>query len=111
MSDKAYTALKESLAPYGEFLPLTIDGESSFVFNCMRLVEAEKSCSEPDIVDGLWLGVKSIGFSSESIEGNLIFKSKFDRCSSIYCGDSFKALIESSELDGLMFVEDLVEGF
>lgn len=111
LSAKAYDALCERLDRYGEFLPITIDGEASFVFNCRNLVIADKSVSEADIVDDLWMGVKSIGFTNEDVQNNLLFKSKFDRCSSLYCGEEFKALIEGLELEGLVFLEDLVGGF
>ena len=55
--------------------------------------------------------ITSIGFESEDIAKNLVFKSKFDRCGAIYCGDDFKALVESLGLEGLLFLEDLVGGF
>ena len=110
LSPKAYGLLEQTLRKYGEFLPITIDDEEYQVFNCLNVVHADKEKSESDIVDGLWMGVKSIGFKDEDIKSNLIFKSRFDRCGSIYCGDEFKQLIEELKLEGLLFLKDLVKG-
>jgi hypothetical protein len=77
----------------------------------MNVVYADKTQSKADIVNDLWMGIKSIGFESEDIAQNLVFKSKFDRCGAIYCGDDFKVLVESLGLEGLLFLEDLVGGF
>jgi len=111
LSPKAYAVLKDVLAKYGEFLPLTISGEDYQVFNCLNVVAVDKSQSETDIVNGLWMGVKNIGFDEKSVSKNLLFKTKFDRCGAIYCGTEFRTLIETSNLKGLLFLEDLVSGF
>jgi len=111
LSPKAYDLLHERLSLYGEFLPITIDGETNHIFNCMNVVYADKTQSKADIVNDLWMGIKSIGFESEDIAQNLVFKSKFDRCGAIYCGDDFKALVESLGLEGLLFLDDLVGDF
>ena len=111
LSPKSYTALKEVLEKYGEFLPLTIDDQVYHVFNCLNTVSVDKSQSESDIVNELWMGIKSIGFDEEVVSKNLIFKTTFDRCGAIYCGVEFKALIESLNLEGLLFLENLVAGF
>ncbi len=108
LSPKAINLLGDKLREYGEFLPITIDDEPFQVFNCMNVVQADKAKSKSDIVDGLWMGVKSVGFKDEDIANNLIFKSRFDRCGAIYCGDEFKNLIEGLELEGLLFLTDLV---
>ncbi|WP_444918167.1 hypothetical protein [Microbulbifer sp. JMSA003] len=108
LSPHAYDKLKNHLSSLGEFLPLTINNQTYFVFNCLNTVQADKSISEADIVDNLWMGVKSIGFDERSVKDNLIFKSKFDRCSALYCGDKFKSLVEELGLKGLIFNKDLL---
>ncbi len=111
LSKAAYDALAPKLDEYGEFLPITVDGAPHYVFNCLNAVEADKSKSKADIDNNLWMGIKSIGFSEEAISNNLIFKTRFDRCSALYCGEEFKNLIDSSKLEGLLFMEDLVSYF
>lgn len=111
LSPNAYDKLKKHLSPLGEFLPLTIDNETYYVFNCLNTVQTDTSVSEADIVDNLWMGVKSIGFDETSVRNNLIFKTQFDRCSALYCGDTFKKLVEDSNLKGLIFNEDLLAAF
>ncbi len=80
LSPKAYQALSKKLEPFGEFLPVTVDGEKYHVFNCLNLVEADPNKSEADVVDGLWQGVRSIGFEEQKTLNQLVFKTKFDRC-------------------------------
>lgn len=111
LSPQAYSALKETLEPYGEFLPLTIGDESYHVFNCLKVVDVDKSVSQANVVNDLWMGVKSIGFDAETVRNNIIFKTRFDRCSALYCNDEFKALIEKFGLEGLIFHEDLLSEF
>lgn len=108
LSPRAYDLLMPKLDDYGEFLPITIDNAPFYIFNCRNVVEADKSQSESDIVDDLWMGVKSIGFSDDAVANNLIFKTRFDRCSTLYCGDEFKKHIDSLEFKGILFQENLV---
>ncbi len=72
----------------------------------MNLVNADEERSEAYIVNDVWMGIKSIHFKTEDIAKNLIFKSKFDRCGTIYCGDEFKQIIEILKLEGLLFLDD-----
>lgn len=109
LAPNAYQALKASLQPYGEFLPIAIDGKIYFVFNCMNLVDANEKQSENDVVDGLWMGITRIGFRNRDVTENLLFKTPFDRCSAIYCGEEFKSLVESNGFRGLAFSRDLTD--
>ncbi|MCO1336507.1 hypothetical protein MO867_19425 [Microbulbifer sp. OS29] len=111
LSQKAHSALSKDLAPHGEFLPITLDGAPYIIFNCLNAISADKSVSEADIQNDLWMGVKSIGFTEEDVDQNLIFKTKFDRCVTLYCGDRFKSLVEDANLKGINFLEDLVAAF
>ncbi|WP_444911903.1 hypothetical protein [Microbulbifer sp. PAAF003] len=111
LSSKAHSVLSKELAPYGEFLPITLDGEPYVIFNCLNAVSADKSVSEADIQDDLWMGIKNIGFIDEDVASNLIFKTRFDRCANLYCGDRFKTFVEEAELKGLNFSENLIAAF
>ena len=104
LSHKAHDVLSGALKPFGEFLPISIDGESCYIFNCMNVVDVDEENSVADIADGAWLGVKSVVFKEGADRGNLVFKTKFDRCVKIYCGDEFKALIEGNGLGGVDFI-------
>ncbi|WP_193164107.1 hypothetical protein [Microbulbifer hainanensis] len=111
LSPKAYDLLAEQLSPLGEFLPITIDGQTYQIFNCLNTVEADKNVSEAEISDDLWMGVKSLGFKKEDVENNLVFKTRFDRCGALYCGDQFRNLVKIFKLKGLNFNEDLLTSF
>lgn len=111
LSPKAFDLLHDELNSDGEFLPITINGSNSYVFNCLNVVEVDPSASEADIVNGLWMGIKKLGFSEGDVSSNLIFKTSFDRCSALYCGEAFRTLIEKHQLTGLLFLKDLVNDF
>ncbi len=62
LSPKAYRLLKELLEPFGEFLPVTIDDERYFTFNCLTFVDADESQSEKQLYEGEEVGIKSLVF-------------------------------------------------
>ncbi|WP_370978597.1 hypothetical protein [Agaribacterium sp. ZY112] len=111
LSPVAYKAIGLDLEPYGEFLTITIDGEAYKVFNCLNVVEVDSSQSKSDIVNEQWMGIKSIGFPKDTIDNNLIFKTKFDRCGSLYCGEALKEMVERHKLKGVNFLDNLTEDF
>lgn len=90
LSPKAYRFLKETLNPFGEFLPVLIDNDTYYIFNCLTVVNGDSSASH-------------FSFSTESIRDKLIFKSTEQHCIDIYCTDRLKDAIESFGLRGVMF--------
>lgn len=112
LTQAAFSALSESLTTYGEFLSITIDGEDCQIFNCLNYVDVDESQSELDIdAEGHWLGIKRIAFSQQTENNNLIFRTKFDRGGTLYCGDAFKQRIETANLERLIFHTDLLDQF
>lgn len=107
----ALNKLKNQLEKVGELLPITIDHEAHYLFNCLNPVDADEAKSEADFVEGIWMGIKSIDFLPSTSATNLVFKTQFDRCKALYCGDKFKELCEDHNLKGLTFSENLTEQF
>lgn len=46
-------------------------------------------------------------FINSKVEDQLLFKNEFDGYRNVYCSDSFKTLVESAGLEGLVFNEEL----
>ena len=93
LSPKAYRLLGDSMAPYGEFLSVILDGETYQIFNCLttaKVIEAESS--ETKLV-----------FDEKSVGDKLLFKSPFQSCIDIYCSERFKTLVEDCEFAGVNF--------
>ena len=107
LNAKALEAFKEILPNYGECMPLTIDGQLHTLFYCMRDVDVDPKNSESDVVEGVWMGIKSIAFEKSTALTNVVFKTQFDRCRGLYCNDDFKAVCEQNNLSGLIFADTL----
>lgn len=82
-SPKAYRFLKETLNPFGEFLPVLIGNDTYYIFNCLTIVNGD--------------------ISAESIKDKLIYKAPEQHCIDIYCTDRLKDAIESFDLRGVIF--------
>jgi len=111
LSPKAFMAIGDKLEKYGEFMPITIEGETYQVFHCLNAINADLSVSKSIIKEGFWQGVSALGFDEYSTINQLVFTARFDRCSTLFCSDDFKQLIDSHMLKGLIFNEDLVGDF
>lgn len=109
---RAYDVFKDRLAPEGEFLPVTVDGEPMQVFNCLSYAKEDESRCVRRYVDGeLAVGLETLFFDDEDVAGRFLFKSKLQGGSELYCSSSFKALCEEVGLKGLRFDEDLLSPF
>lgn len=110
LSPRAYRLLGELLQPSGELLPVSIGEETYYIFNCFILgkEDEEKSRFEPS--EGMQIGLELLEFKDSAAE-LLIFKSKLESCLSIFCGERFKNTVESFELNGIIFDENLIKEY
>ena len=111
LSPKAYRYLNEVLKPYGEFLPVKIEQENYYIFNCLTLVEADKTASEKQYCDGVEVGIKSLVFHAASVGDNLIFKCSYQHCIDLFCSERLKNIIQDFGLIGISFDKNLVNTF
>lgn len=81
LSPRAYRVLFDSLKPYGEFLPVHIDSDVYYIFNCLTAVDLE----------------------SDDMSDKFVFKSISGGCVKMYGNERFKTAIESFEIEGLDF--------
>nr|WP_086938772.1 hypothetical protein [Thaumasiovibrio occultus] len=111
LNSHAYQVLHRTIAADGEFLPLTIDGDDYFIFNVLTFGKEDPAQTEPEIFQGLELGILSLGFIEDDLTNKSVFKSEKQGCSLLYCTDVLKDLIEHHQLSGIHFDQDLLEIF
>lgn len=110
LSPTAWRLLGELMQPYGEFLPVKADGETCQIFNCLTLAEADETRTSHEYVDGAEFGLKQLAFT-EDAESLLLFKTTADACTTLFCNERFKDAVESFNLSGITFDENLIEVF
>ncbi len=118
LNQKAYDVLASQLKEYGEFLPVSIEGITYYIFNVLYLVdesfidldksereyEGEGDCRAQ-------VGLHKLKFKEELLSNTLLFKTEFDTYLNIFCGDEFKDLVENAGLQGIVFKPDLASVF
>ena len=97
---RGYRLLGEWLSQFGELLPVRVmnDPETYWIFNCRSKKEAGQEYSPTDGRDEL----STVTFGEED-DDPAIFKTDYDNCSFLYCGDKFKTAVEEFDLKGLSF--------
>tara|TARA_Y100000296_G_scaffold57383_1_gene65852 strand:- start:17913 stop:18473 length:561 start_codon:yes stop_codon:yes gene_type:complete len=99
---RGYRLLGEWLSQYGELLPVTVmnNPETHWIFNCRAKKDVDPDRSSMDCGEDLPV----INFV-EGVDDPEIFKTDFDKCSFLYCGEKFKATVEDYGLQGLSFTQ------
>lgn len=110
LSPKAFRLLGDLLKSSGEFLPVKIEYETYYIFNCFVMGEADADKSEFEYQDGVKLGLIHLEFK-ESAADNLIFKTPLESCLTLYSNQKLKEIIESFELTGIRFDTELVQAY
>lgn len=87
----------------GELLPVTYDNKNGFIFNPLKILEANTAMSLRDNNGD----ISSLAFDGEAP----VFKTEFDRYSGVYCNSEFKNAIEKAGLKGAVFSADLSATF
>jgi hypothetical protein len=110
VSQTAYNKLKDSLTPYGEFLPITCDDAPYFIFNCLELAKLDSSNSIFNTEDGHQIEAQKIVFDN-STESKTVFKSQDEGCTAVFCSETLKNKVQSENLKGIKFSENLATIF
>lgn len=110
LSPKANRLLVDTLRPYGEFLPVNVENERYYIFNCFELGQVEENKVEYEVIDGEAFGLKSIEFKTSESD-KVVLKSTVDNCNTLYCNEKFKNAVQEFCLTGVVFDKNLVERF
>jgi hypothetical protein len=107
LSPRAHRLLKDLLSEYGEFLPVSISVELHYIFNCFSEGEPNKEACVFNDEEGMQARLKYLEFDS-GVKNLVVFKTKIESCLTLFCTSRFKEIVESFELNGVIFDENLV---
>lgn len=110
LSRRAYNLLKDSIQPFGEFLPLSIANEPYYIFNCLSYGIDDLEACESEHQQGHRLWVTKL-VTEPKDEKQLLFKSKYDRGHTLLCSKRFTDIVNQLGLTGLSFDAELVRKF
>lgn len=107
-SGRAHAYFKLMLNPFGEFLPVEVEGHDFYLFHIMEEGKVDESKSDRESDEfGEPVRVKSLKFDQRDVEDKLIFKTDYEFYQAPFCNDKFRELYREYELEGLVFEEDL----
>ena len=95
--------LVPSLHQFGEFLPLTVNGETHFLFNCLTFGKEDEAKINYKYDAGIPTGLTNLEFVEEDVEDKSLFKSQISFRGSLFCNSLFKRLCDENQLKGLGF--------
>lgn len=106
-SPKAYDSLFNHLNYFGEFLPLSVNGETFYLFNCLTHGQLNDVYTRAEKLDesGEVLQEERIRFNDIDTNDKLLFKTMLNNCSVLFCNEKFKDLYKSKNLTGITFDE------
>ncbi|BFM15464.1 hypothetical protein R50073_16470 [Maricurvus nonylphenolicus] len=110
LSEKAYNALKLDLEGHGEFLPLSCEGITYWLFHVTSVVPDEavdQEHSHRDVEEGGFIDVKQLSFNNQHMADYPVFKTHYNGLKNVFCTGEFLRSIESEKLAGLLFHTDL----
>lgn len=108
LSPKAHDVFKNYLSNSGELLPISISGETYYLFNTLYVVpdEAIDRGKAVDIIDaGVHFGQTNVAFDEDYLASKniLLFKSETNKLLHSFCTDEFKTLYDRNGFKGLVF--------
>ncbi|OZG73081.1 hypothetical protein BTA51_11325 [Hahella sp. CCB-MM4] len=107
ISSRAYDVLKNVFDGHGEFLPVTFEGGSGYLFNVLTIAE------KLDGLDSKLTGydkhgnLEHFGFREDVMGEIPVFRAEIDSFQGIFCSGMVKELIEENRLTGVYFHVDL----
>jgi hypothetical protein len=105
-SERAHAIFRLMLAEYGEFLPLDVHGFTYYIFN--NFTDLSPDMEKSRYVSEETKALESLVFGDDAA-GKLLFKSNWEGSTACFCNETFKQLCDEYEIEGLMFLEDLLD--
>jgi hypothetical protein len=107
-SPKAHAAYNNSLSGFGEFLPMTINAETWYLYNTLYIIPdaaIDKSRAVEVVDTGVHHGQSNVVFDESYLnkEGVMVFKTTTNKLMHSLCTDSFKKLYDEHGFKGLQF--------
>lgn len=106
LKQKSFDLLKDLLLPHGEFLPVTFDAGSGYIFNPLKIAEDLDGLDQKLIIYDKNENLEHIGFKEDVLSEISIFRTKLDSYHGVFCNLALKAAIEEGQLTGVYFHSD-----
>lgn len=108
LNPKAYDVFHELLAKAGEFLPVSVYGETYYLFNTLYVIpdEAIDKSKAVDVIDtGVHFGKTNVAFNENFLDSEniFVFKSNTNKLLYSFCTEEFKSIYDSKKFKGLVF--------
>lgn len=105
---RAYDVFNELLAKAGEFLPISVDDETHYLFNTLYIIPdtATDKSKAVDVIDtGVHFGQTNVAFDEIFLDSEniFIFKSNTNKLLHSFCTDKFKHIYDSKNFKGIIF--------
>lgn len=104
LNEEAYEKVRVMLELFGECLPVEGGG---YLFNCLATAEGVNGLDRKNSIDDPYTGKSFISFHNKKVASLAIFRTAFDSFHGLFCNEAFKLAIESSDLKGVVFGQDL----
>lgn len=105
-SEKAHAIFRLMLADYGEFLPLDVHGFTYYIFN--NFTDVLPNMEKSRYVSEGTKEVESLVFGDDAAD-KLLFKSNWEGSTACFCNETLKQLCDEYEIEGLVFLENLLD--
>ena len=112
-NEKAYKALVQPLANFGEWLPLTCENKPYWLFHSTKktlLDCVDVTLSQRTIDATGYTEAQKIVFKPNALDDLLVFQTEYTFYANLYATEKFKALVAQSDLKGLRFSDDMSNG-
>lgn len=90
---------------------MTCEGIEYRLFNALSVIDDELIDLDKinkTMVDGIFMGVETLFFHEDKVpEDTLLFRTRFDNHTAVYCTEKFKHEVEAADLKGLYFEAEL----
>lgn len=111
MTDVAHNKFKSLLENEGEFLPIQVDDNKMYIYNCLSFGEEDKTLCIRKYEDGYEIGLETLVFVIDDVDKRTIFKSKMNGSRTLFVTDKFKSIFDENRFKGLTFDRDLINIF
>jgi len=111
LSPRAYEALNSCLSESGDFLPVNYQSEQWYLYTSLTFGKEDRQKCVEKISYGSPDGLEVLAFIDDDVKDKVIFKSRLEGTSNLYCTERFKAMCEQNQLNGLVFSSNLTDPF
>ncbi|WP_353303802.1 hypothetical protein [Sessilibacter corallicola] len=107
LNPKAYRLLEPIIREDGEFLPLKYEHGEAYLFNPLRVAEKAGALNQQLSTKNEWGDLENLSFHEDKVKDWSLFRCEYDVYMSLNCREDIKQVIETNELNGVFFTENL----